>query len=66
MLSVLLDGPRVVSVDVLRRTTVEDLEALESLLQTELEMVRAASVRSVRECAEAGQDFLDAHPEWGR
>jgi hypothetical protein len=66
MLPVLLDGPRVVSVDVLRRATLDDIEVVESLLRTEHEMTTAAAVHSVRECADAAQQFLDSRPEWGR
>jgi hypothetical protein len=65
MLGVLHDGFRLVSCDVLERASVGDYEALESLLRTEHELTSAAAVRSVRECAEAGQCLLDQRPDWG-
>lgn len=65
ILGVLHDGFRIVPVELLRRASVEDILAAESLLQSELEMTDASALRSLRGCAEAAQMFLDSRPEWG-
>lgn len=66
LLNLAHDGFVLVSRDVIERTTVDDLDAVLSLLRLDLDCQRVETVRALRDFAAEAQRLLDERPDWGR